>query len=315
MSADTVDLTGVVWLRREALADGYSDRKIQALVTSGEWHRVRRGAYCSGELWGRLSRQDRHRVLCRAVLRTAHPSTVLSHVSAAVEHGVPVWGVSLEEVHTTRTDGKCGRREAGVVHHRGHLPQESVVEVHGVRVTSPGRCAVEVCAVTGVESALVTVNGLLNARATTLPEITAISHDTRFWPDSLNTRIVLGLAEPKVESALESRFCFLVWAEHLPRPELQVEVRDELGDVVGRLDFAWPEAGVFVEADGRAKYQQHRRPGESLEQFLMREKAREEAICLITGWTCLRINWADLADRPALARRIRRVLERRAASA
>src|SRR5665809_36428 len=36
-----------------------------------------------------------------AVLRTAHPSAVVSHVSAAVEHGAAVWGIDLETVHLT----------------------------------------------------------------------------------------------------------------------------------------------------------------------------------------------------------------------
>ena len=33
----------------------------------------------------------------------------------------------------------------------------------------------------------------------------------------------------------------------------------------------------------------------------MREKARDELVCLLTGWTCLRISWADLF-RPELLR-------------
>ena len=121
------DLSDVVFLRREAIADGYTDRAIRALVKAGVWHRVRHGAYVSGALWAELDAADRHRVRARAVLRTAHPSTVLSHVSAAIEHGAPVWGVDLEIVHVTRTDGKPRRREAGVVHHTGVLPDDDLV--------------------------------------------------------------------------------------------------------------------------------------------------------------------------------------------
>ncbi len=45
------NLDGVVWLRRDALADGYTDQAIARLVRTKEWHRVRRGAYTAGELW------------------------------------------------------------------------------------------------------------------------------------------------------------------------------------------------------------------------------------------------------------------------
>lgn len=306
-----VDLEGTVWLRREALADGFTDKEIRALVRSGAWHRVRHGAYCSGELWAQLSPEDRHRVRCRAVLKTAHPSAVLSHVSAAVERGVPVWGVSLNEVHTTRTDGRSGRKEAGIVHHRGILPEQHVETRNGVRLTTAARTAVEVCTVAKVEAALVTVNGMLAEGYTTLDEIAALAHDTRFWPSSLTTRIVQDLAHPKIESALESRLWHFFWSEHLPRPEPQVEVRDEAGRLVGRVDFAWIGEGVFLEADGRAKYQIHKRPGESLEDFLLREKRREERICLLTGWVCIRVGWRDLDEPRTLARRIRAVLASR----
>jgi len=49
-----------------------------------------------------------------------------------------------------------------------------------------------------------------------------------------------------------------------------------------------------------------------LDEFLLREKRREELICALTGWVCIRITWEDLARPHLLARRIRRILESRA---
>ena len=69
--------------------------------------------------------------------------------------------------------------------------------------------------------------------------------------------------------------------------------------------------GVFLEFDGKSKYKKHRRNGESLEDYLMREKLREEKICLLTGWVCIRITWGDLAQPELLAARIRKVLDAR----
>ena len=68
---------------------------------------------------------------------------------------------------------------------------------------------------------------------------------------------------------------------------------------------------MFVEFDGREKYWKHRREGESLEDYLVREKRREELICQLTGWVCIRITWADLAAPDLLARRVRKLLESR----
>lgn len=308
------DLTNVVFLRREAIADGYTDRAIRSMLKSGEWHRVRTGAYVSGPLWRELSVGDRHRVRARAVLRTSHPSTVLSHLSAALEHGAPVWGVDLTEVHVTRTDGKPRRREAGVVHHRGELDMDEVVLLNDVHVTSPLRSAVEVTTIAPVEAALVTVDGLLRSARPTQEAVAAARTVSRHWPNSLTTEVVFRLADPRRESAAETRAFYLCWAYGLPRPEPQVEILDERGRLFARVDFAWTRLGVFLEVDGTAKYAQHRRPGETLDQFLLREKRREEQICQFTGWVCIRIRWADLEQPATTAMRIRRILDSRSAA-
>lgn len=309
---DLRDLSNVVFLRREALADGYSDRAIKRKLEAGEWQRVRAGAYVAGEVWRDLSEEDRHRVRARAVLRTSHPSTVLSHVSAALEHGAPVWGIDLTEVHVTRTDGRSRRREAGVVHHRGRLDDEHVVAVGDVRTTARLRTAFEVTTIAGVEAALVTVDGLLRLERPDDEAMEELRQQVRHWPNSLAAEVVMRLADPRRESAAESRAAYLCWKQKLPRPQPQVPILDEQGAEFARVDFAWPEIGVFLEVDGRAKYLIHRRDGESLEDFLMREKRREEQICMLTGWVCVRITWSDLNTPRSTARRIRRVLDSRA---
>ncbi|HEX6148388.1 type IV toxin-antitoxin system AbiEi family antitoxin domain-containing protein [Nocardioides sp.] len=304
-------LLDAVILRRELLAEGFTDSQIQAMVKAGELARVRHGTYFPGDRWATLTAQDRHRVLVRAVLKRAHPSTVATHVSAAVERGAPVWGIPLEEVHVTRTDGKTGRREAGIVHHRGVLTEDDVEILNGVPLSRAARCAVEVTTMTTVEPALVTVNGMLHAEMLTAEELAAEVEACKHWPDTLSTTIVLRLCDARVQSVAESRTMFLCWDQHLPRPEPQVPIRDESGWIFAYVDFAWEKEGVFLEFDGRIKYERFRREGETLEQFLMREKHREERICQLTGWVCIRITWTDLEDPVQTAWRIRRILQSR----
>jgi hypothetical protein len=300
-----------VILRRELLADGFTDSQIQAMVRSGELARVRHGTYFPGDLWATLSARGRHRVLVRGVLKRAHPSTVATHASAAVERGVPVWGIPLTDVHVTRTDGKAGRREAGIIHHRGVLDEADVEIVNGIPVSRTARTAVEITTMTTVEPALVAVNGMLHAGMMTAQQFAAEVDACKHWPDTLSATIVLRLCDARVQSVAESRTMFLCWNQHLPRPEPQVPIHDETGWIFAYTDFAWEEEGVFLEFDGRMKYERFRRQGETLEQFLMREKRREEQICQLTGWVCIRITWADLEDPVRTARRLRRVLESR----
>jgi len=305
------DLDTIVALRRELLARGYTDPQIRALVRRGQLARVRHGSYVDGAVWRSLSSIDQYRVVVRAVLKRAHPSTVATHISAAVERGAPTWGIPLNEVHVTRTDGKTGRREAGIVHHRGKLDESAVEIVNGVRVSPAARNAVEVTTMTTVEPALVTVNGMLNAAMVTVEEFAAEVAACKHWPDTLATNIVLRMCDARIQSVAESRTVFLGWAHHLPCPEPQVPVADEHGLVFAYADFVYEDYGVFLEFDGRIKYELFRRDGETLEEYVLREKRREEQICLLTGWICIRITWQDLEQPVRTARRIRRILDSR----
>jgi very-short-patch-repair endonuclease len=236
---------------------------------------------------------------------------VLTHVSAAIERGVPVWGIPLDEVHTTRTDAKSSRREAGVVHHVGVLHENDVEVTHGVRVSKAPRTAIEVSTIVGLEAALVVVNGMLNLGLLTEEELRGEAHRLRYWPETLANHVLLHLVDKRMSSVAETRTDHLFWTQQLPRPEPQVEVRDEFNDLIGIVDFLWREHGVFLEFDGKIKYEKFRRRDESLNDYLRREKLREERICQVTGWICIRISWADLANPAATARRIRRLLESR----
>jgi hypothetical protein len=303
-----------IFLRRDAIVRGYDDRTLRVLVRTGELHRIRRGAYIPTAVWSQLDDVGRHRATARAVLRTADPSAVLTHISAALEHDAPTWGVDLSEVHLTRTDGMAGRREAGVVHHCGHLSRTDVTLRHGVPVSTAGRAVIETTTIAGVESSLVTANWLLAQRATTREELTELVHRFRFWPESLRSDLVVRLADARCAWPGEARVSHLMWREHLPRPEPQFEIHDEAGRLVAILDFALPEHGAFIEFDGKIKYERMRRVGESMDDVILREKRREELVCLLTGWVCIRITWDDLAHPVITARRIRALLASRSAN-
>jgi hypothetical protein len=308
MSIDWEGHAGV-FLRRHAIAQGYDDRTLRHMVHAGVLHRIRRGAYVAGEVWAGADAVARHRLTARAVLQTAHPSTALTHVSAVVEHGVPIWGVDLSEVHLTRSDGIAGRREAGVVHHCGGLPASEVTLAHGLPVTAAARAAFELTTHAGVEASLVSLNWMLGAGMTTKAELQALADRLRRWPHSLHSDLVVLLADGRNQWPGEARFGHLLWREGLPRPVPQYEVRDETGRLVAILDFAYPRHRVFIEFDGQLKYERFRREGESLDDFVRREKRREELVCLLTGWVCIRITWDDLAHPHLTGRRIRALLE------
>ena len=280
-------------------------------VRAGGLHRIRHGAYVPAETWAALDAAGRHRATARAVLRTAHPTAVLTHVSSVLEQDAPTWNVDLSAVHLTRTDGLAGRREAGVVHHCGRLGASEVRTRHLLPVSAPGRACIELTTQTSVESALVSTNWLLHHEATSRAELEALVDRCRQWPGTLTSDLVVRLADGRNAWPGEARLSHLLWREHLPRAIPQYEVFDERGHLVAVLDFALPEYQVFIEFDGQIKYDLLRRPGESLDDVVLREKRREELVGILTGWVCIRVTWEDLSRPSVTARRIRAVLAAR----
>lgn len=305
----TVDLSSDhLLMTYELLTAGYDDRALTRMVRDGTLHRIRHGAYTWGQHWQGLDRVGRRKLAALATLRCARSPAALAGPNAADFLGAPVWDMG-DDVHLLRLDQRSGRRKGGKVQHRGRVLAEDLTIRDGVPLTDGTRTALDMIALTDVPRALVTVNGLLRAGETT-PELLerrvgGLEHD----PHTLITPVVLGLADARCESAGESLALHLCWTRHLPRPELQVEILNGLGQAVARVDFAWPERGLFMEFDGREKYLRYRRPGESVVDAVLREKQREELICGLTGWRCIRIVWADLFEPERTASRIRAMLE------
>jgi hypothetical protein len=308
-----------VALRRELIELGYNDRALARLVKSGALGKPRRGAYADGPVLAELDAVGRYAVRTRAVMKQANTEVVASHVTSAVEYDAPTWGLDLSVTHLTRTDGAAGRKEAGVQQHCGKIIDGDVVTRNGIQVMSATRTALEVTTVASVEAALGVVNHLLHHALTTKAELAArykaegASMD--HWPHSLRTELVLRLADPRIESLGESRSFSMFFRFSVPMPEPHWEIPNRHGVIVARVDFAWPKLKVFLEFDGKIKYQKLLKLGEDATDVVLRERKREQMICRLTGWRCIRITWADLENPEATVAMIMRELAWAAAAA
>ncbi|WP_141012596.1 type IV toxin-antitoxin system AbiEi family antitoxin domain-containing protein [Nocardioides sambongensis] len=294
-------------MTHELIASGYDDRAIRRLVDRRVLRRIGHGAYLPTDHWDGLSEPGRRRAQALAALRRAKQHVVLAGPSAADQYDVPVWDMG-SKVHLARVDRRAGRSSEAMTQHRPAFVAEDITVRNGIPLTSGTRTALDMIALADVPHALVTVNGLLHAGETTMEDLERRVRGMRHDPHTLATPVVLALADRRCESAGESLALHLCWTGHLPRPELQYEVRDRHGRIVARLDFAWPELGLFMEFDGRAKYERHRRDGESVADAVLREKAREDLVRELTGWRCIRIVWADLFRPTATVGRIHRAM-------
>ena len=297
--------------RAEAADLGYDDRDVARAVRAGRWVRFRRGFYALADTWVGADEVERHRVRSRAVLRSIGDRVALSHVSAALEHGLPTWGLDLTRVHVTRLDGGPGRVEGDVVHHEGVCLGDDVACSADGLVTTPVRSAFEAGSrAGGGEVGLVLLDALLHQRLATEGEMDVQFKFMEHWPFMWSMHFPYRLADGLAESVGESRGRWLFRKHRIPAPVLQFEVIDGAGQVVGTSDWAWPEHGVLGEFDGRIKYGRLLKPGQKPEDAVFAEKRREDLMREASGYRMIRFIWLDLDRGAATADRLRRQLFR-----
>ncbi|HCB04885.1 MAG TPA: hypothetical protein PLZ93_12165 [Nocardioides sp.] len=295
-----------VHLRRDLVGLGWNDRGIADQLKRGIWVRPRRGAYLDAGTWKTLDAAGRHVIRTRAVVKQANTGVAVSHASAVPWWGGPIWDLDLGHVHTTRLDGRLGRKEAGVHQHCGSLQEGDLAVVHGHQVTTPARVALEVSTIASMEASLVVLNDFLHRKLTT-PQAVRERYERSIdlWPNTRATELVVRLGDPRISSVLETRFCFFCFRARLPMPVPQYEVRTPDGHLVAVLDFAWPDLGAYVETNGRAKYLQLLKPDQEPGEVVERERRRDELVQGLTRMRGMHVSWTDLNAPRLLDKRVR----------
>lgn len=300
---------GGVFSRAQALTCGYTRQQLRERLADGRWEKVRYGQYAERVDLSHLAPWDRetwrHRRLAFAVANSIAPGAIaMSHQTALVLHGIPLWGVDLTEVQASRLDGHRGGLVAGVRHHRGKFAPSELTQVDGLTTTTVSRALIETACTASFESAVVSADAVLRKHPIDADALGMLAR-IEFWPGSATAKAALAFSDKRSESVGESRLRVLLHNQGLPAPLLQVEF-DDAGGFIARVDFFFPEYGTVVEFDGLVKY------AGGPPEVLVREKFREDRLRAL-GLEVVRTVWADL-ERPAdVTTRIRRAFARHAA--
>ncbi|GAB3200889.1 hypothetical protein GCM10027261_33990 [Geodermatophilus arenarius] len=294
-------------LRRDALDEGFTDDELGRLARRREWTRLRRGAYLDGAAPDAAA--ARHRLLVTATLGQLRRPAVVSHQSAAVLLGMPLWGVPLGRVHVTRRPPAWNDAGRVLFVHVGGLDDDEVVEVGGVAVTSPARTAVDLARAVPFEPAVVVLDAALHAGLCTEATLTDALGRCRGRPGARSAGRAVRFADGRSESVGESRSRVVLHALGLDPSGLQFPVRTAEDVLLGRTDFVWEDRRVVGEFDGQVKYGRLLRPGQHPGDAVFEEKRREDAI-RGEGWGVVRWTWDDVQDRILLGARVRRALVR-----
>ena len=288
-------------LRSRLLASGWSDDEVRRLLRVGDLSRVRPGGYVFGPLPDEPVR--RHRIAITAAVAVLAADAVVSHVSAAVLHGLPLWRVPLQRVHVTRVRPSGGRRGRIVHVHTAPLAADEIALVDGIAVTSAARTVVDLARTVPFEQAVVVLDAALAMELVDGPQLAETLLRATGWPGCPAARRAAAFAEPGAQSVGESRSRVAILRAGLPRPILQWEVRDAAGRSLGFTDFGWPGLRMVGEFDGEIKYGRLLKPGQSPGDVVFAEKVREDRM-RATDLGMARWIWDDLgaAFAPVAAR-------------
>jgi hypothetical protein len=250
-----LDLTPLdpAFLRLEASRVGIDGRRLRTAVAGGLVERAGRGLYLDLDRWPELP-DARHLLLAAAAAR-AVPDSAVSHVSAALLHGLPTPLGRLPRPAVTVHDGSRSRSPGSwMTLFRGALTDDDTVVLDGRTVTSAARTVVDSARHIRLGDALAIIDAALRQRSTTIGDLLSERDRQRRWPGVVSAATALTLADPRRETWLESWSAAAFHRMALPRWFPQVVVHDEWGGFIGRVDGLWHELGVVAEADGRGKY-------------------------------------------------------------
>lgn len=283
---------GGVILTRHLVEAGFTDAQIR--YVRRRLHRLCRGAYC---LTKPSSSDERHRLAARGTIQRYGTTVALSHVSAALLHGLPLWDVDTRRVHLTGVHRNHVRRGGrhGIQTHVGPLGRNDLTEIGGLRVTSLARTAVDCARGLPRAQGVAVVDAVLHREGATVSGLQARVSALTAHEGVARARRALALADPAAESPGETRTRLILLGAGFPL-ESQVTLRSPAGEFLARVDFRVVGTNVVVEFDGREKYSL----AGDLEAAHWQEKTRQMRLER-AGFQVVRFVWADLADPEAVA--------------
>jgi hypothetical protein len=149
---------------------------------------------------------------------------------------------------------------------------DEVEMVRGVLVTTPARTALDIACRDPFDHAVAAIDAL--ARATKLKALEVELLAERY-PGRRGIRAVANVldhVDPGSESPQETRVRLLLIRAGFPRPETQIPVYDEYGQLVAEIDMGWRDLLVGVDYEGA----HHRKSRRQLDKDIRRHDAVTE---------------------------------------
>lgn len=273
---------GIVTIEQARVA-GLSTYEVQRFCRSGRWRAVARGSYLvDADLYDGVPRRAR----IRAAMASFGPAATAVLSTAAELHGLA--GMPATELIHLSMPGPAVRpvRSAHpqVVVHQLVIPREHLFRVDGITATEPLRTLADLCLRADRYSAVSVLDSAVNRRLVAPNDLLAIPRLVRGRRGAIAARGYLGETDGRAQSPLETRARLRCVDGRVAPDELQLEVRDDDGYLLGIGDLGWRGPRIIAEADGRGPH--------DVPEAAFADRRRQNRL-VNAGWTVLRFTWQD----------------------
>jgi hypothetical protein len=231
---------------RAAAEGGVTRNHLTALVRHGLVRRVLHGVYAVSQA------PDSVRFRAAALHLVIPECAVVTDRTAAWLHGVPILqrGAHLDAPPIDVCETVDSRvRRPGVDGRRRQLLERDIIELHGLRVTTPMRTGLDLGRALWRLDALAAIDGVLRL---------GVDHDQllseiqrfRGHRGVRQLRWIAPLGDARAESPGESALRLHWYDAGLPTPEPQFAIVDDRGYTLYRLDVPLPAVRYAAEYDG-----------------------------------------------------------------
>ncbi|MEZ2389809.1 hypothetical protein AB6813_09715 [bacterium RCC_150] len=239
------------------------------------------------------------------------PGCCLTHGSAARIHGISL-STALEEdwrIHLARSGKEWKPRRRNVVGHQLSFKPGEVIELDGVRLTSPARTWLDLAQLMRIDDVVAAGDSIVvehgddhpkpHTPLATMMDLKAIVAAHPGMRGIRKARMALDLVRVGADSPQETKMRLLLLNAGLPEPTLNHIIHNEWGAPAVWPDAAFVKEKVALQYDGR----HHGEP----EQY--RRDIRREALTQRLGWREVRIQYEDLlGECPEVVRKVRLAL-------
>ena len=268
---------------------GMTRSELRSLLDDGVVRRMSIGVYVDADV------EETFDLRASAIALITRAHQIVCDRAAAWLWGIDVFpyaDLDLLPIETCALRGKGPCRRSEVDGRTRDLLPSDVTDVHGVRVTTPLRTALDLGCLLERKDALAALDGFRRRFGITIAELTAGAARFRRRRGVVQLKELIPLSDPRAESARESWTRLAISDEGLLAPEPQVWIEID-GVPTYRLDFAYRRRRIAVEYDG---WDSHRRTRKQRERDEARRTWLREH-----GWTVIVIRVGDFTE-PGLSR-------------